>query len=123
MFDFFREVALEARGIDPRVAQLEKLKKIKDRDKDKYIFSYSVRRTIYFIAAAFLLIYIPMLPMVMTTSTLLYKIRLIVQIILAIGTMICISLKKRKKIGEKLAIGMIIAFVILQYGTTALMLI
>ncbi|MBE5877247.1 MAG: hypothetical protein E7290_10225 [Lachnospiraceae bacterium] len=121
MFDFFRDIALEVRGIDPRVAQLEKLQKKKDRDKDKYIFSYSVKRMIYFVAIAFLVIYIPMFPVVMTTSTLLYKIRLIAQVILAIGTMICISFKKRKKIGEKLAIAMIILFVILQYSTTVIM--
>ena len=118
MFDIFRDIMLEAKGIDCELAEKERLQKKKEKEKDKIIFSKSVKVVIYVFSLFFIATSLLQIPVLIKTGSVVFLIRSIVQIMTAIATMICLKIHKKKS--EIVAIVLIVVFFLLQYSGMAL---
>lgn len=115
MFDLFRDIILEAQGIDSEKAEIERAKRKKEKDKNKIIFSIGVKRVVVGFSIFFLIMSIMQLPVFLLAGNILYFIRGFLQVGLVIGTLICLKVHKKKS--EIIAIIFIVIFFILQYST------
>lgn len=118
MFDIFRDIMLEAKGIDCELAEKDRLQKKKEKEKDKIIFSKSVKVVICVFSLFFIVTSLLQIPVLIKTGSVVFLIRSIVQIITAIATMICLKIHKKKS--EIVAIVLIVVFFLLQYSGIAL---
>jgi hypothetical protein len=119
MFGFFRDIALELKGIDTTKAKKERDEKLEQEKLNRFIFSKGVKRTIIILG----IIYIPLsiLSIVGIISEASYFnadvafliIRNIVLMLLSIS--ICVALLIGKKNGEIFALIGSLIFVVLMY--------
>lgn len=115
MFDFFRDIILESRGIDSKKAEIERLEKKKEKDKDKIIFSSGLRVTIYVVGIMFAITTIVTLPTLLVVKSYLLFARAIIQILLDFAIMVLVKIHTKKS--EIIALGLIAIFFVLQYST------
>lgn len=120
MLDFFRDIYLEAKGIDCNQAQLERIKRKKEKEQNKIILSSGVKTLIYILGVLFLISGVGTFPFIFKWGNWFYIIRNTIQIILDVAILICVSIHKKKT--EIIAIVLIGIFIMLQYSSWLLML-
>lgn len=100
MFDILRDIALEMQGIDSQKAELEReKKKLEKRDVDKnekLIIPKYMKKFVSVITIVYLLSCMGTLPIMFNTEIALLAIRSVIQIIVAIGILILINIKKQE---------------------------
>lgn len=115
MFSIFRDIILEAKGIDCEKAELERIARKKEKDHDKIIFSQGMKKIIVFFGVFFLVASAVQIPLYVLAGNIFFLVRGISQVILVISTFVC--MKIHKKTSERIAIVLIILFILLQYST------
>lgn len=125
MFDFFRDIVLEAQGIDSSAAAKERSERQKEekmlRKKQRIIFSKGAKILIFIFGILYLIVAgFGIVAMKQSMALNVYQlIRSITLISCDIAALICLIVNKKK--AEVAALILIIVFLIAQYFTMLLM--
>lgn len=120
MFDFFRDVVLEARGIDSVAAERERKERTKQRKKDRFIFSRSAKGIVLFFGILYLLIGGFQMSILKGQENILFPVlKFIFLSVLDIAALICLALHKKKT--EVVALVLVIIFIVVMYTTTMIL--
>lgn len=118
MFDFFRDMYFEYRGVDSNAAKEERENKLKEKKKDKFIFSKSSKVIVFVLGILYLIIaWFNVATMKEIGALNAYKvIRLLFLTSCDIASLVCLAISKKKT--EIAALILILVFVLTQYFTT-----
>lgn len=117
MFDFFRDIILEASGIDPVAAAEVRSERKKAKKMERYIFSRGAKIIVFVFGVLYLVITWFSMKVMKDSGTLsaLYLIRYIFLIACDIASLVCLAIGKKK--AEVAALVLIVVFVVTQYFT------
>lgn len=115
MFDFFKEIYLEAKGVDVKALNDEKKREREEKKKNKLIFSTSTKIIIYVFGILYLFVAGVSIVLLKESGSLdLYNvIRFIFISLCDIAALICLAVGKKKT--EIAALILIVLFMITQY--------
>lgn len=121
MFDFFRDMILEASGIDSKAAAEERKERKEAAKKERFIFSKGAKVIVYVMGAIYLAVaWIGMAAMIQAGTMDAFRIiRFIFLVGCDIASIICLAIGKKKT--EIAALILIILFVVSQYFSTLFM--
>ena len=115
MFDFYKELILELQGIKPQ-KKLDKTNEYIGDEKDKPILSTRTKLVIWFMGVLYLFVALVGIVAVINSQKYLGLVRYILLIVMDIAAMILSLFKKRKM--QMIAIGFVVAFIIVNFSTT-----
>ena len=115
MFDFFKEVYLEAKGVDVEALKAEKKKIKEEQKKNKFIFSRSSKIIIYVFGLVYLLIagLNIFLMKDFGGANVYYIMRFLFLSICDIAVLVCLAIGKKQT--EVAALILVVVFIITQY--------
>lgn len=114
MFDFFKDMYFEMAGVDIQSIKKEREEKRKEEKKNRYIFSKNAKLITIAMGVLYLLIAgFEIALLVHFSGSVLLIIKLILQIIIDIAVIICLGSKKKEY--EKIALTLIVIFLVFGY--------
>jgi len=117
MFDFFKDVALEARGIDPDELRLKKKLEKEEKKKETIIFSKTAKGIVYFFGIFYLLTgAIGFGGTMGDEGFTLIAVKFFFLLLVDLAALICISIKSKKT--EIAGLILIAIFCAVMYSTT-----
>ena len=120
MFDFFRDIALEASGIDSEAAEKERMKKKKIKRDNRFIFSKSVKIIVFIFGILYLILGAMSMATIGQQTNVVFKIvKFVFLSAVDISALVCLLTRKKK--AEIAALVLVIIFMIVMYTTTMIL--
>ena len=117
MFDFFRDMVLEARGIDSEAAAEQRKGKKEPEHRERFIFSRSTKGIIFILGILYLVMGgMQIVVMKGQDGIALFMLQFVLLSILDISALVCLLLRNKK--AEIAALILVIVFVVMKYLTT-----
>ena len=120
MFDFFRDMALEARGLDSEAAEKERKEKREQKRKDRFVFSGSAKGIVFFFGILYFVVGGFQMSVIKGQENILFPVlKFLFLSAVDIAALVCLLLRKKK--AEIAALVLVIIFFVVMYTTTMIL--
>lgn len=121
MFDFFKDVYYEIKGIDSSIVREEQKKKQLEAKKDRFIFSKSAKVLVFIFGILYLVMSMINIAVMIESGepSAIHIVRVVLLSLCDIACLICLAINEKKT--EIAALILMFVFVIAQYFTLLIM--